>query len=93
MLTLLHNATVVLAWRPILEPINLGTGIAPTLLTLIPLVVAIAIVYKTLKLDDLGQLPRQALSLSVWIVGLLVVAAGGLWMLTELVSMAVAHGR
>ena len=77
MLACLDVFLLTLAWRPVLDPIALGTGLAPTLLTLIPLVLVISVVYKALKLDDLRKLPWQCLSLSGWIIGLLSLAAAG----------------
>jgi len=55
------------------------------LLLLLPLVVAIAIVYKTIKLEDLSQLPRQAAFLTGQIVAFMVLAAAALWLVTEVV--------
>ena len=53
-------------------------------LTVVPLVAAIAVVYKALKLDDLRRLPWQALQLTGKILAILALAAVGLWLLTEM---------
>lgn len=52
------------------------------LVLLVPLVVAISLVYKAIKLDDLSQLLRQTLYLATQIIFLMALAAGVLWLLT-----------
>lgn len=54
------------------------------LLLLLPLVTVISVVYKTIKLQDLSQLPRQALFLMTQILAFMVMAAAVLWLITEL---------
>ncbi len=49
-----------------------------------PLCLAIAIVYKTIRLDDLGELPKAAGVLFVTIVFGMCVVGGGLWLAFEL---------
>lgn len=71
-----------LGYTPFLEPIPVGEY---WLLLLLPLVAAISVVYKTIKVRDLSRLPREALQLSGTIVAFMVLAAAGLWLLTELV--------
>ena len=68
-------------WRPFLVPIPLG-GLWP--LTVLPLVVAIALVYKALKLDDVRQWPWQVLRLTGWILGVMVLAAAAIWLVTKI---------
>ena len=72
----------LLAYRPFLEPLPLDTY---WLLLLPPLVLAVSVVYKTIKLEDLAQLPGQALFLSGQIIAFMILAAAALWMITELV--------
>jgi hypothetical protein len=55
------------------------------LFLLLPLVLAIAVVYKTIKLDDLRQMPLAALRLTAQIVAFMTLAAAALWLLVELV--------
>jgi len=74
--------TQLIAYTPFLDPLAVGDF---WLLLLAPLVLTIAIVYKTIKLEDLSQLPRQAAWLSVQIVCFMVLAAAALWVLTEAV--------
>jgi len=69
------------AWTPFLHPLSLGEW-WPVLL--LPMVFAIATVYKTLKLEDLSHLPRDAALLSLQIIAFMAVAAAGLWVLTVL---------
>jgi hypothetical protein len=68
------------AWRPILDPLPLQSY---WLALLLPLAVAIAVAYKTLKLPDLRHLPRQAAQLTVLIVVFMIIAAVALWLITE----------
>lgn len=71
----------VLALRLFLEPLPLDEY---WLVLLAPLAIAIAVVYKTIKLDDLNLLPRQALYLATQIVVFMVLAAAALWLISEL---------
>ena len=71
---------LVLAFRPFLDPL-------PTLAgdwLLVPLIVAIAVVYKTIKLDDLSRLPREATILTAQIAVFMILAGAALWLLVEL---------
>jgi hypothetical protein len=77
---LLASASLA-GYRPFLDPLPLDTY---WLLLLPPLVLAIAVIYKTIKLDDLAQLPRQALFLAGQIVAFMALAAAALWLITEL---------
>ncbi len=72
---------IALAWRPFLDPMPID---AYWLWMLAPMVVAVAVVYKAIKIDDLSQLPRQAASLAVQFVILMALAAAALWLLSEL---------
>lgn len=74
--------TLLASYRPFLDPLPLDTW---WLMLLPPLVVAVAVVYKTIKLDDLRRLPRQAVILSAQIIVFMILAAAALWLLTELV--------
>ena len=72
----------VLGYRPFLEPLP----IEPLwVLLVIPLVLGVAVVYKTLKLDDLTPLPREAAVLAgqvlLFMVGLAVLISGVMWLL------------
>ena len=69
-----------IGYTPFLDPLAVGEF---WLLLLVPLVLAIAIVYKAIKLEDLSQLPRQVTWLSLQIVCFMVLAAAILWLLTE----------
>ena len=68
-------------WRPMLDPVPVDT-VWPLLL--LPLAVAIAVVYKAIKLDDLRKLPRQATVLSAQIVLFMIAAAGIIWAMVDL---------
>lgn len=73
--------TTALAFRLFLEPMPLDDY---WLVLLVPLAIVIAVVYKTIKLDDLTQLPRQAVYLATQILLFMVLAAAALWLVTEL---------
>lgn len=72
----------VLAFRPFLDPVPVDQY---WMLLLLPMVIAIAVVYKTIKTDRLEKIPREATVLAAQIVAFMVMAAAALWMLTELV--------
>lgn len=72
----------VLAFRPFLDPVPVDRY---WMLMLLPMVIAIAVVYKTIKTDRLEKIPREATVLAAQIVAFMVMAAAALWMLTELV--------
>lgn len=72
----------MLAYTPFLDPLRLDDY---WLVLFVPLVIAVALVYKTIKLQDLTQLPRQAGMLAMQILLVMVLAAVGLWLLTEMV--------
>lgn len=81
MTPLLALLPLTLAYRPFLDPLPVDRL---WLFLLIPLVVAISVVYKTIKTADLRHVPREAALLSAQIVAFMVLAAAGLWLLTEL---------
>jgi hypothetical protein len=70
------------AYRPFLEPLRLDSY---WLLLMLPLVIAISMAYKAIKLDNLAYLPREAAFLAVQIMAFMAMAAASLWLLTELV--------
>jgi len=47
-------------------------------LLLLPLCLAIAIVYKSIRCDSMSRVPRQAIELFVFIIVVMVIAAGAL---------------
>ena len=77
--TALHG---LLAYSPLREPIPVDRF---WLLLLLPLILVISVVYKTIKIDDLSKLPRQAATLAVQIVAFMILAAAALWLITEMV--------
>lgn len=80
-LMLLATIGPMLAYRPVLDPVRLdGYG----MLMFLPLVIVIAIVYKTIKLDDLDKLPRQAAILATQITAFMILAAAAIWLMVEI---------
>lgn len=71
----------ILAFRPFLEPLPVDRF---WLLLVLPLSGAVAVVYKAIKLDDLQQLPRAAMILTAQILFFMALAAGVLWLITEI---------
>ena len=71
-----------MAWRPLLDPVHIE---AYWMVLMLPLVVAVSVVYKTIKLPDLTHLPIQVTRLSLQILVFFILAAAALWLLTELV--------
>ncbi len=76
----LPAAILATAWRPLLDPLPLHT-VWPLLL--LPLIWALAVVYKAIKMPDLRHVWRQASLLAAQMLGLLVLAAIALWMISE----------
>jgi len=62
-----------------LNPLHLPAS--ATLWLVIPLCAAVAIVYKTLRVIHVRQLPREAGALIVYITAGLIVVGAGLWAL------------
>lgn len=56
----------VLAYTPFVTPLPIWDW---WLLTLIPLCLGVAIVYKAMKTEDLSKLPKQSFLIALWIVG------------------------
>jgi uncharacterized membrane protein len=64
----------ILAWQPFLDPIPIWSDkVWPWLL--IPLAIAVAVVYKSIKCHTMRQVPREAAAIAIWIVVGMVVAA------------------
>ena len=78
----LADTAWALGFRPFYKPLPIDDY---WLLLALPMVVAISVVFKAIKLDDLSQLPRQATVLVAQIIFFLVLAASGLWLITALV--------
>ncbi|MEM9753050.1 MAG: hypothetical protein AAF916_06655 [Planctomycetota bacterium] len=70
-----------LTWRPFLEPLPIDSG---WLWLCVPLVFGVAVVYKTIKLPNLRDLPKEALKLGTQVLLFMALAAGALTVLTWL---------
>lgn len=69
-------------WVPFLTPLPAWSDTTwPWLL--LPLCLAIAVVYKSIKCRTMRQVPREAAVLMAWIVAGMVIAAVGLALLVE----------
>ncbi len=72
---------MTLGYTPFLEPLPIDDY---WMWLLVPLVFGICVVYKTIKTDDLRRLPRQALALTAQVLVFMALAAGVIWLGTEL---------
>ncbi len=76
------GAGLTLGYRPFLDPLPVHDI---WLFLLLPLVFAVALVYKAIKLDDLTHLWKQTFNLAGQILVFMVLAAAALWLLNVLV--------
>ena len=67
----------LLAYVPFITPLPVWDYWAWTLL---PLCVGVSIVYKTIKCRYVTQIPREALTITLWIVLAMIGVALGLWL-------------
>ena len=79
----LHLAHL-LAYRPLMDPLPYVWDYWPWLL--LPLCVAVAVVYKSIKCRSMKQVPREAAVITVWILAGLGAAALVLWALVALID-------
>jgi cation transporter-like permease len=67
--------TLFPAWTPFLDPIPIwSNAVWPWLL--LPLTIAVALVYKSIKCRSMRQVPREAASIAIWIVVGMSIAGG-----------------
>ena len=75
-------AEEVYRYKPFLTPMPVwGDAVWPWLL--LPLCLAVAVVYKSIKCRTMRQVPREATVLTIWIVAGMVVAAFVLALIVE----------
>ena len=74
--------TTMLAWRPFLEPLN-PHGQWASLLLMPPLIVAVSLVYKTLKLPTLQRLVIETIAMSLYILIFMIAAAVVLYVVVD----------
>jgi hypothetical protein len=72
-LPLAGSVAPMLAYRPFLDPLPYSWDFWPWLL--LPLVVGVAVVYKSIKCRTMKQVPREAAGITVWILAGLAAAA------------------
>lgn len=81
--TLSLSSCTLLAWRPFLDPIQIHEQ-WPWLM--LPLVLVISLVYRTLKLPTLDHLLRETIQLTLYIIIFMMALAGAvLWIIVEVV--------
>jgi hypothetical protein len=71
--------------RPFMQPLPVW-NYWPWLL--VPLAIAVAVVYKSIKCRRVSQVPKEAAVLTLWILGGMVVAAGVLAVMVKLIERA-----
>lgn len=69
----------MIAWTIFTNPLTLSFN--SELMFLLPLCAAVAIIYKTIRVDDLRYLAREIVSLVAYMVAGLVVLCIGLWLI------------
>ncbi len=74
---------LLLAYRPFTDPLPVGSGLAWTLALFLPLVLGVAVAYKTIKLDNLAHVPGQAMRLAVQIVVFMAASAALITLFTR----------
>jgi hypothetical protein len=67
----------MIAWIPFVNPMHLSPG--AELWLLLPLALAVAVVYKTVRAQSLPMIPRQVGALYLYLVAALTVLCGALW--------------
>ncbi len=78
------SVSSILAYRPFLDPLPYSWVFWPWLL--LPLVVGVAVVYKSIKCRTMKQVPREAAGITVWILAGLASAAVVLVTIVKLVD-------
>lgn len=73
-----HRTSPILAWRPILDPAPIDRY---WMWFLPPLILVVAIVYRTIKADSLANVPRRAGYLAFQVAVFIVAAALSLWLM------------
>ncbi|QQE09964.1 hypothetical protein JD969_10580 [Planctomycetota bacterium] len=73
--------TAILAYRPFLDPLPIENI---WMLFLIPLVLGVSLVYKTIRLPKLDRLLPATLMLSLQIIVFMVITAAVLWGVTTI---------
>jgi hypothetical protein len=66
-----HLASVVtgiLAWTPFLQPMPGGWRDSVWPWFMLPLCLAVSVVYKSIKCESMRHVPRQAVEITVWII-------------------------
>ncbi len=70
--------TALLAsYTPLLQPLPLWDY---WVWLIIPLCVAVSVVYKTIKCQHVHQIPREAAGITLWIITAMIGVAAGVWL-------------
>ncbi len=73
----------LLAYQPFLDPLPVWDY---WIWLLIPLTVAVSIVYKSIKCKSMATVPREAAGIAFWIIFCMASAAGVLWGIVTIVA-------
>ena len=71
-----------MAWTMFLNPMTIPA--AAVLWMILPLCLTVAIVYKTIRTDDLAKLPRQVAGLMAYMAGGLALLGAALWLVQRI---------
>jgi len=71
----------LLAYTPLIDPLPIWVSPWIWPLLLLPLSLFVALVYRTIKCEEIKKLPREAAEFFVYIVGGMALAAGALALL------------
>ena len=69
----------MIAWTLFLNPVVLPFN--SLLWMLLPLCFGVAVIYKTIRIDDLRRLPKEILALSAYMLFGLTALGAGLWLI------------
>lgn len=70
----------LVGWVPLLEPMPMPFSY---LVLMLPMIVAVSFAYKAIKVEEVGELPREGLMLSAQILIFMALAAVVLWALAR----------
>ncbi len=69
----------MIAWTLFQNPMTIPAWLV--LWMILPLCLAVAVVYKTIRTDDISKLPRQVAGLMLYMVGGLILLGAVLWLI------------
>ncbi|MCC6952428.1 MAG: hypothetical protein IT433_13415 [Phycisphaerales bacterium] len=77
------SPTLLLAWRPFLDPLDLHQH---WYLLIFPMALLVSLSYKAVRVESLRELPKQTLVMAVQIVLAMIALGFAAWMLVQYVA-------